>query len=230
MRRRRDDEKAMDVHGAGGDRRDGAVHRPSAARSCRLLWNWLLPPLFGWRADHVLAGAGAARRCAASCSADSGSPSCRHAVTGGVAWTNALGSHDSEERRAVPPERHARTLRLQPDRERRGSRRPVHCTGRQESRRRRATGGYGVRPVNASHDTFGIPVRERAVRVVLPRPDVQRVERIEPEAVGDCRTGGRAVPSAPVGPSCFLSHCGRDRRYSRRRSSGSVRSAAVRRG
>ena len=24
------------------------------------LWNWLLPPLFGWRADHVLAGAGTA--------------------------------------------------------------------------------------------------------------------------------------------------------------------------
>ena len=21
------------------------------------LWNWLLPPLFGWRADHLLAGA-----------------------------------------------------------------------------------------------------------------------------------------------------------------------------
>ena len=26
----------------------------------RLLWNWLLPSLFGWRSDHILASGGTA--------------------------------------------------------------------------------------------------------------------------------------------------------------------------
>ena len=34
------------------------------------LWNWLLPTLFGWRQDHLLAGAWDCWRCAGSSSAD----------------------------------------------------------------------------------------------------------------------------------------------------------------
>ena len=38
--------------------------------------------------------------------------------------------------------------------------------------------------LNESHDTFVVPVDERAGGAVLPRPHVQRVERRQAEAIG----------------------------------------------
>src|SRR3954470_1152225 len=64
-----------------------------------------------------------------------------------------------------------------------------------------------VLPVESVTRHAGIPVRERAVRIVLPCPDVQRVERRRPEAIGglevvkelSVQLGRAGVGFVPVG-------------------------------